>query len=213
MKVNELKNEYPINRKVTAATRALLKKPISDTWYGEIQCMKPFHQKMAEMGWTKVVTMGGYSDVFIKPNEPYVLKINKRPDEAFAHFADIAMAYPNIHFPKIGNVRQITYDNRIYYIYAIEKLNNIANEGEAIEISMFCSNFVGGEHIKDSWWAPQMVQQLTRHFPKFAGQEKSLLVALNLLRRNRADYRIDIHFNNIMKRDETIVIIDPFEVN
>src|SRR6516165_2397298 len=91
-------------------------KPNFGTRFDEPQISK-LKGKMRKLGWVCKSTEGAYSAVFINDSKPYILKINVRPDSAFAWFAFLTKKFPNPHFPNIGNAKTITLDGNKYYLY------------------------------------------------------------------------------------------------
>ena len=168
--------------------------------------------KLNELGWQKI-GMGCFSVVFSKPNLPYVLKVNRRPDTAFQRYVELIQRFPNRHFPKIGDIKQINFHEKRYYIYTIEKLYKITSIPSEIGPDRV-ANFL--EKITDYPDLPvtELLEDWrfsTREFKKWAASQPSLIKACQFLGHNAPHAGIDLHAGNIMqRRDGTIVIADPF---
>jgi hypothetical protein len=174
---------------------------------------REFPYVMQQLGWTEAHTMGYYSNVFSKPGEPYVLKINKRVDRPYAWFAFLTIKFPNRHFSKICNAKIIKVNKENYRIYAIEKLQPMAtqfNRDDAGEIASFCK-WTARSPLSREFLLTQTKRDT--HLCKILnGQVETLLDACMLLKKYNKGYHIDIHQNNMMLRDQTFVITDPYSV-
>jgi hypothetical protein len=217
MILDELTRSYPLPqpaidaaqnfyRKIPAIPRDIDNRIDDDTleYYSDKQLVA----NMQRLGWTEYHTEGYYSSVFIKPSEPYALKINKRVDRPYAWFALIAAKFPNEHFPKIGNAKIVKVGKENYRIYAIEKLKPVENQGEGRVIASFCKWSV--ETTDDLQYQMKHGLQMESGIPELKGQTAGLITACQILRKYSKGFFIDIHYKNIMARNNTIVITDPF---
>ena len=160
---------------------------------------------MKKLGW-EMTNYGFYSWVFEKVGERYVIKLNRKRDDAFAWFAYITIKYPNHHFPVIANARLLNIGGGKYYMFAIEKLQNSTYGSE---ISQFCRDVMRC-HNREA------INDAAREFgfwklPEYKYQKDSLINALICLKRVKpSDFSFDISHSNIMQRpDNTIIISDP----
>jgi len=87
-------------------------------------------QKLEKLGW-EFFNGGSFAAVYTNPKKPYILKINKQPDKAYAYYVSIIRKLHNKHFPKISDLKFIEVNGGRYYIYLIEKLHK-AKYGVAI---------------------------------------------------------------------------------
>jgi hypothetical protein len=182
--------------------------------------MKSMEVKLEEMGWRRI-DYGAYSFVYINPDKPYVLKINRVYDRGFARFVLITKKHPNKHFPNIGNMKLLTADGKKYYIYLMEPLeslhNSIFSRILVIFLKILCDNSYSNVrdcmnkaefHIRrlygvDYRWEIPKVYELFE-------QQPDLIEACRIIGMNVKGDLIDMHAGNIMKRgDGTIIIIDP----
>ena len=163
-------------------------------------------------GWRPLPDNSAYSKIFVNSAKPYIIKVNKKPDRAFAWFAFLTRKFPNIHFPKIGDAKVIKVKNQKYYVYLIEKLEEV-NSASVGDIADFLRDmamswskldndlrYAGALYVSDSYpeidLTPEL-QQATKIIGKYSYQ-----------------FRLDMHPGNIMKRnDGTIVIIDPYALS
>ena len=163
---------------------------------------------LGKYGW-KQLNSGAFSLVYENPAEPYILKLNTNPDQAFSWFAFLTHKFPNKHFPKISAMRAIKILGKLYYTYAIEKLEKIPYIDDAAYISSICYSQI--VRPSDHYY-PERVEQLQLYMS--LEQAVSLLQACDIIHdhyEGKRTYGLDLHSGNIMQRhDGTIVITDPF---
>lgn len=165
---------------------------------------------MRNIGWTEAHTKGYYSNVFLKPGEPYAIKINKRLDRSYAWFALIAAKFPNEHFPKIGNAKIFKVGSDNYRMYAIEKLKPFEYTEERHIIANLCRWSASTKEDTQqqlSYW-----KEFENMIPTLKEQTNGLISACQILQKYNKGFFVDIHYNNIMLRNNTVVITDPFTV-
>jgi len=216
MFLNELTKSYPLDPQAIDAAKTFYKKipdlPVKNGKVDDdaIDYEADFElvRKMKALGWTESHTEGWYSTVFVKPSEPYVLKINKRVDRPYAWFALLASKFPNEHFPKIGNAKIIKVQTMNYRIYAIEKLSPFQDKLDAKYIAGFCKWSVKTQD--DLQYQLNYGKQVEESVAGLRGQTAGLISACQILKKYGSGFHIDIHSNNIMLRGRTSVITDPF---
>jgi len=197
MKLNELTRYYEFEPDILTVA----KDEVGQSQYNLID-------KLENLGWNKVGNRSSYSDVFVNASKPYILKINKEPDRAFAWFAFLTRRFPNIHFPRIGNMKVYKTSpksTKKYYIYLIEKLEEISNS------YTYASNWRNDVRLFSSYvWGRCDIEEL-KNTEGDLGREKLFIDALTILKENKNEFRVDLHNENLMQRtDGTIVIIDPY---
>ena len=200
MKLNELTRDYPFDKNVIDIASKTL--PTYNTF--------SLYEKLKSRGWFKIGNESSYSDVFTNVNYPYILKINRRVDRAFAWFAFLTRKFQNIHFPRVSNMKVISIPGKTKYdkpekfnLYLIEKLQEITNNQSRSwkEDTKIFSSYISG-YVDIS-----VLQQTNSDI----GREETFIDALNILRENKKNFGVDLHYENLMKRaDGTIVIIDPY---
>jgi hypothetical protein len=156
---------------------------------------------LKKYGWT-YTTQGLYSSVYVNPNKNYVLKLNKHPDPGYAKYVTLIKNYKNPHFPIISDLKQININNKIYYVYLIEKLKQYS-DNNVVKAIKYVSTFPSLP-LREIYREEEIPTILLTH-PKL---EKALrIVGRNLGPR----MSLDLHSGNIMQRnDGTIVITDPY---
>ena len=160
-----------------------------------------FITKLRKLGWEKIGA-GGYSTVFEKVGEQYLLKVNDDFDRPYTDFVKITRRFKSTHFPIIVNSRTFKVDTRDYRIYLVEKLYKIPAP-IAIELADTIRIVMRGAGTRPG--DPQ-VQRILENQP-------GLLIAAKKLAANKGSNAIDMHSGNIMQRkDGTIVIIDPYTI-
>ena len=187
--------------KLTPAITKAAEKHYSNPEYNQ-----PFIKKLKSLGWLRMGE-GSFSNVFVHPKKNYVLKVNKRPDQAFEHYASIIKKFVNPHFPRISDKKKYEYNDEEYYIYLIEELEHI-NDTPDINVDQIARDL---EQIIRS---PD--QSLTNIFflhdiPEYLLESPLLVKAARICGRYITGHMNDMHAENIMKRkDGTIVITDPY---
>jgi len=151
---------------------------------------------------------GYYSTVYSNPKKSYVLKVNDRQDTAYAQYVSLIKKYNNKHFPKISDLKFIEVNGGRYYIYLIEKLDDVRSEmkhlanvfSEIIDCPYSSLTFFNTSHTQLDYLKqnPELVTAL-RIIGKFKHNIKNPYISN------------DMHGGNIMQRkDGTIVITDPY---
>ena len=93
--------------------------------YSEMAQIK-LRKNLKKLGWTLLSDSGLFSDVYENPLKPYVIKINKTPDPAYARYVKLIHTHPNIHFPKIGDMKRLKVIDENYFVYLIERLQPLS---------------------------------------------------------------------------------------
>jgi hypothetical protein len=155
---------------------------------------------LTNLGWCKIGD-GAFSDVYVRDDYPYVLKLSRRPDTTFAKFAIISRKNKNKHFPMIGNGKIIKIGKCRYVAYLIEKLYDLESSKVSLmsEILTRISNRAANGFDRSAIVIHSIPETLI-DAAVIIGKCAKLINA-----------NIDLHSQNIMKRaDGTIVISDPY---
>ena len=220
MLLDELYIDKPINPQVAADIAGFQRDYNSIpaptyTMYANLR--NDFEAVMKKRGWN-LINYGSFSHVFGNPSEPYILKVNYKPDRAFAWFAFLTHKFPNKHFPKISAMKAISLPpqkisdielsgvpKRYAFIYAIERLNEAPYDikksvswpfNEYTRYSSVTLNDV--KNYLEEHWSPEDIVSLL---------EALTIITIN----NNRKFKYDLHIGNFMQRaDGTLVIIDPY---
>ena len=159
------------------------------------------YKKLEKLGWI-FVAEGSYSAVFTNPKKSYILKVNKRTDRGFDRFVEIVHKFRNKHFPVISNEQHLG-DQSIYFI---EKLQKMPNNLTAEALTDLCDDLISYAKYDEANYKPH--SDFTKNYMK---KNPELVIACNIIGENSREMDIDMHMGNIMMRkDGTLVIIDPF---
>jgi len=159
----------------------------------------------------KLIGYGMMAKVYSHPGLDYVLKVFNK-DDGYQQFWKLACQYNNNpHFPKFrGKLMQIVPN---IYAVRMEKLqkatiNNIGISPEAI--SKFMNNYIIDN--TDNYEYYNLDQKLLEKITSYIEETQPLLLeALDLLKKYDAfEDTLDLHDENFMMRNNTIVITDPF---
>lgn len=147
---------------------------------------------------------GAYSSVLTSPRAPYIIKLFDANDVGYMRFLDVALAnQSNPHFPRIRG-RPMRIGPRIMGI-RLERLEPMSR-GEYEEIEYMLHSMSTNPAWERSLRPGDSHHEFLVRWPEFSS-------AIALLRRAISnDVGFDWHGGNMMKRGETPVIIDPFEV-
>jgi len=189
--VNELSNTMPFSDELNKAVEKFYQARGKRVLYqSDVRAI--LHQT----GW-KPIGHGACSSVCENERYPYLLKLNRFQDNAFAKFAVLCRQHKdNPHFPVIGNAKPIHIGDTRYVAYMIEKLQELSDRGLAGEILRTAEKLIKN---------PSMSNELNL--------EDSLFEAIKLTVRHGLSIRakIDLHSENVMQRsDGTVVIVDPW---
>ncbi|VVC05187.1 Uncharacterised protein [uncultured archaeon] len=99
------------------------------------------------------------------------------------------------------------FDGKRYYVYLIEKLNEMPNFDEGYDLREFALHWeLPMEQVISNYCAKYMKENLETFFEI----APDMLTALRIIGKYNHGYHIDIKPNNIMRRkDGTIVLTDP----
>lgn len=163
-------------------------------WYSAIDTLtKAGYQKLGD---------GSYASVFGRPDKNYVLKLFDAEDKAYVAFYNLVKNQNNKHFPKFkGQMMRIAAE---YYAVRMERLQPMPKRlygYSSYIIAYTIEDYVEG----DTASAEQIdiIKVLREKQPDF-------LPACEYVKENlKGQYYLDFHTNNMMMRNETIVITDP----
>jgi len=181
-------------------------------------------------GW-KPLGRGAYGWVFEHPTKNYVIKVfsSNRSYENFVKFARLNST--NIHIPKISKDARVIPGTSFKYV-KMEKLQPISEE--TLNTKYFSElAYIIVKLAKFDLQAPDheeafVVDQLKKHglefnqlrqlrfadiFAKFKKPDQSwidIVDKLILYAENVGEVYFDIHYQNFMLRNNTLVITDPF---
>lgn len=183
--------------------------------------------------------IGAFSIAYRNPSKPYIIKINRIFDRAFAEFMILTKLHPNVHFPRFLDVKKLKYksvhvfkDGKIneydhVYAYKMEKLEPISSrylnktEIEILAHIIFLKSRRKNQNIYQcfnaliNFVADGIIRKkyMIPYFDKVNNllhDNPSLIEAMTILGNHRIG-GIDLSHGNIRKRtDGTLVFLDPF---
>ena len=176
-------------------------------------------------GW-KVLGWGFEGVVAEHPNKPYVLKLFTSQSK-YAKFVNLVQRHPNPHFPKFSKyIRPIK--GTIWSYVRMEKLTPVQEADLRTKFfSEMCYMYLSAKekHMTISqeivlllnrvWGTTSLEEVDEEDFIKEAkGADIQWIDAIEFIM-DEAKYRlglnhIDLHEENLMLRNETLVILDPF---
>ena len=164
-------------------------------------------EKLAKIGWKRAKD-GGYSTVYINPAKSYVIKINDRQDGGYMQYVRIMHKYKNKHFPIISDIKRLPLGlENVYFVYLIEKLEEIDCTGEVLRTMDECQKLV--RKIAHNNYTVEEVYG--NDLPDCFKKDPALLKACVILGKNVGCRFIDMHWGNFMKRSNgTLIITDPY---
>ena len=156
-------------------------------------------EQLKKSGW-HFIDSGLFSQVYVKEGNPYVLKINTVPDNAFDKFVRYTHRVKSPYLPKIYDRKYFTKKGRTYYIYLIEKL-------EKCPVELSAAIYDATTSLKYHDEAGSVIQQ-------YPGLEEIIVKLINDASILVPDGIVDIGRGNVMLRpsDNMPVIIDPWAV-
>jgi hypothetical protein len=221
MKLTEFDNPKVSKRLFHTASPYFKQQYKTGEVYETSPAMVDMKQKLEKMGWRKI-SKGYFSMVFDNPKKEYILKVNMRPDSAYAHYVKIIHENPSVHFPKISDKKRLIIGYKSYYVYLIEKLQSVQENQLMIKIG----NIIGRIAKDASSGIPRSVDDVKENCIKAAenmngdleyqalyymANHESLIQASIIIGQRMGKNMLDIGSNNIMTRtDGTIVITDPY---
>jgi len=162
-------------------------------------------------GWN-VLGRGVFSVVLDKPNTNFVIKVSATNDKGFNKFVLLTHKSNNPHFPKITNLRRMSIDGRVFFIYLIEKLENVSYKMHPLLHTL--KYLAKGYSLEKS--LPLFRPETCAEIKKYLDEHPELVEACNQVYENNSTIntksitRVDLHSHNFMQRkDGTIVITDP----
>ena len=181
-------------------------------WYGG-NLKNQLISRLRKLGW-RPMGRGVFSMVFENFQKQYVLKVTLNPDPGYAEYVKIIKDNPNVHFPRISDLKSMNIDGHEFYVYLIERLKPIADSHRALIIANLLSWIARGD-------SPSEIKNMLFNlewFPDFEeiSNSEDLMQAIVLVGNAARQHRfvLDIHQDNIMIRpDGTVVITDPYVLN
>ena len=159
---------------------------------------------------------GYYSKIFSSKTESFVVKVNKgKIDQEYLKYIDFCLSHKgNSHLPKISKPKML--DD--WYIIFIEELDPIVDSVEELgiyddDMMEYFKNYIYGrisdysyKYFEELWEKiKEENEDVTEQLPDVA---EVLFTAMNYC---RFSYRnLDLHIGNVMMRDKTLVLTDPF---
>ena len=192
MNIFELNNSKISDEVVTAATE-------NASGSGKLLIL---NDTLKQLGWN-LVGMGSYGFVYEGSKSESVLKVNIKPDDAYAHYVDIIKLHDNPHFPLISDMKVFKIGKTKYYVYLIEKLKPLPATLESDWIASWISKIAAN--------SDKTIKQISKTIPQFLIDNPLLVEAAQIVGENLLKYLSDLHSGNIMQREDgTIVITDPY---
>ena len=155
--------------------------------------------ELYKIGWQKLGT-GYYAYVLEHPNYPYVLKLFSDDPEWLAYMKYAQSNKNNPYVPKFrGKYISLGYDT---YAVRMEKLSKYSGPEKLITYNYIDPSYPERYQTLDAVFDDNNTKYLTQHHPELVGLIKKMY--------DITEYRgdIDMHGNNVMWRDNTLVIID-----
>jgi len=186
-----------------------LKNTVKDTEVTPKNNIIHFKDELEKINW-KLIGEGAYATVYSHPDYPYVIKIFNQNRNFLKYFMWAKQNQNNKHLPKIkGKFIKIDYDT---YAVRIEKLTPIKDQN--ILTPYIDPNLVykfheklRGNYFNNTKPIAKFTtilnrEYLTQNYPDIAE-------ILNYIDQNFDLLHVDLHIDNIMLRNNTIVISDP----
>ena len=164
-------------------------------------------------GW-EFADSGYFSGVYVNADKPYVMKINIRPDIGYDKFVKLTKKLNSPYLPKIHDRKYFTKSGQTYYIYLIEKLEQIdpalANDLDTIarEIKHIPQEIFDADELR-------FIKEDNRNIDEDYPGLIDLIVTLTYRGPELmgAGGHVEIVQDNIMQREDgTPVIIDPYAI-
>jgi hypothetical protein len=156
-------------------------------------------QQLGQLGWHPIGS-GYYAQVFEHPNKPYVLKIFVNDHDYLRYLKIIKANKTNPHVPQIiGNPVKIT---RTVNAVRLEKLTPLTGDEDPI-----FKNYVDPDLPPELDYAldtdGENQKFAKKHYPKLVQLMKAIR------RYSGLGGDLDLNYHNVMRRGDTLVIIDP----
>lgn len=163
-------------------------------------------KSLKEIGF-KFIGEGLSGQVYEHPNKPYVLKIFRNTDYAYRNFINFALNNNSIYLPKFGKIFHLDEYSDLVQMEKLQ-LNNPNKKEILKELDSFINYFID---IKKH---DQKVQDVFDNYPEQESEEfqkyYDFYYFVYQIMLNLKTYRLDLHDENIMFRNDTPVIIDPY---
>lgn len=161
--------------------------------------METVTQQLGKLGW-KPIGSGYWAKVFTHPSKPYVLKIFMDDPYYLTYLKIMQANQKNPHVPKIiGRPVKIT---PTVNAVRLEKLTPLTSDSDPI-----FKKYVDPRLPANLWNAVDIYDSNKEFAEKNQPQWVQLLKAIDPVIGKRGD--IDLNVENVMKRGETLVLLDP----
>ena len=179
--------------------------------YNEIKEISPSKiTKMLEQNGYKKIGEGSKSYIY-KKND-IITKVSYKSDDCWYKFANISIKYNNKHFPKIYDMKTYNYNNDMNFVAYMENLKEInyndLDYKKMYEIYDILKHFDDSilDDIINDYYDNNETEKLLKLYP----DKKELIKAISILLIYKGSCSFDIHPLNVMKRNNTLVIVDPW---
>ncbi len=182
------------------------------------------HKAKDESQTQRELATGAYANVYIKnDNDPFVLKVARKPDPAWLKFIKMARASNNPHLPRVSSLREWpTSDSRTdkYFLAMVERLHPLPLlekfTMKDMPILMAVYRFtteafraVIAHYTEIHFGEKYSSTRIRAEGEEFLASNHPFAQAYRAV--DELGYNIDIHEYNVMMRlpERTIVITDP----
>jgi len=155
-------------------------------------------RNLSKIGW-KRIGEGTFSTIYKSPDGKVALKVNHLPDPAFKKFTSVIKDHPSPHFPLISDIKTLRGGKTAYMMELLEPIK----PKDKIKFKKFIMNceYIGENPYSENSDVPYPSVHISDSFT----------TALKILGENKGNNSMDIHGDNIMRRnDGTLVIADPY---
>lgn len=195
-----------------------------------LKSARELDEKLRARGWVKLGS-GGFGSAYVKSNGSSVLKIFKR-DTGYFHFYNFARKRPGRHLPAIsGEISRFVFedgDTDMFFVklealqpvapsgtepYGLHLLNEVLRLHEArfFESRDMCRRYVELAALAESWNVVTKARAVNRARQIIETDYYTTLCEMQAYRKTlRSNLNWDLHNKNVMKRGDTLVIIDPW---
>lgn len=148
---------------------------------------------------------GHFAKIYAKRGSDHVLKLFASHDMSYPRFVNMTIQNPNTHFPQFkGKMMKIT---DTYYAIRMEKLSPISVNSLDQSILKLMREYINHQ-VDDSFRPFPRMETMSRLEKMQPGITEACDGVAELLKQGGA-ISLDLHSGNVMKRGNTLVIIDP----
>ena len=151
---------------------------------------------------------GSFAAVLGKPDLNYVVKIPFKADTAWIKFANICIEHPNN--PHLLKTKFLHKEANNFFVAVIEKLHPL-NRGRDISLVYLVGRLERANDLNSRQTQEDIMDAFDGDYQLYRSVQKQIPLLFETVKMlQKVDSNLDLHGGNLMWREGTLVITDPY---